>query len=79
VNQEQSSNTPSVGDIIIRVDGHPLRSIDDLINYIDTQKSVGDSVMLAVNRHNQIMNVNVVLGTRPASLGNATEQQTIVP
>lgn len=79
VSQDQSSNTSSVGDIIIRADGHPLRSIDDLINYIDTHKSVGDNVMLAVNRHGQIMNVNVVLGTRPASLGNATEQQSILP
>jgi S1-C subfamily serine protease len=79
VSQDQSSNTPSLGDIIIRADGHPLRSIDDLINYIDTQKSVGDSVMLALNRHGQIMNVNVVLGTRPASLGNSTQEQSIVP
>jgi S1-C subfamily serine protease len=79
MSQDQSSSTQHVGDIIIRADGHPLRSIDDLINYIDTQKSVGDNVMLALNRHGQIMNINVVLGTRPASLGNATEQQSILP
>jgi S1-C subfamily serine protease len=79
VSQDQSSNTQHVGDIIIRADGHPLRSIDDLINYIDTKKSVGDNVMLAVNRHGQIMNINVVLGTRPASLGNTTQEQSILP
>ena len=79
VSQDQSSNTQKVGDIIIRADGHPLRSIDDLINYIDTKKSVGDNVMLAVNRHGQIMNINLVLGTRPASLGNSTQEQSILP
>jgi S1-C subfamily serine protease len=79
VSQDQSSNTQNVGDIIIRADGHPLRSIDDLINYIDTKKSVGDNVMLAVNRHGQIMNINLVLGTRPASLGNSTQEQSILP
>jgi S1-C subfamily serine protease len=79
VSQDQSSNTQNVGDIIIRADGHPLRSIDDLINYIDTKKSVGDNVMLAVNRHGQITNINLVLGTRPASLGNATQEQSILP
>jgi S1-C subfamily serine protease len=79
VSQEQPSSTPHIGDIIIRVDGHSLKSIDDLINYIDVQKSVGDNAMLAVNRHGQIMNMNLVLGTRPASLGNATQEQSIVP
>jgi len=79
VTQDQSSNTQNVGDIIIRADGYPLRSIDDLINYIDTKKSVGDNVMLSVNRHGQIMNINLVLGTRPASLGNSTQEQSILP
>jgi S1-C subfamily serine protease len=79
VSQDQVSNTQQVGDIIIRADGHPLRSIDDLINYIDTQKSVGDNVNLAVNRHGQIMNMNLVLGARPASQGNATQEQSIIP
>ena len=79
VSQDQSSNTQNVGDIIIRADGHPLRSIDDLINYIDTKKSVGDNEVLAVNRHGQIMNINLVLGTRPASMGNATQEQSILP
>lgn len=79
VTQDQSSNAQNVGDIIIRADGHPLRSIDDLINYIDVHKSVGENVMLAVNRHGQVMSMNVILGTRPASLGNATQEQSIVP
>jgi len=76
--QNSSSNTEKVRDIIIGIDGHHLRSIDDLISYIDLHKSIGDNVVLNVNRHGQIMNMNVTLATRPASLGNST-QQFIVP
>ena len=68
-----------VGDIITGIDGHPLMSIDDLINYIDVHKSVGDNVMLTVNRHDQIMNLNLVLQARPPSIYNATQEQSILP
>ncbi|MGB6675039.1 MAG: trypsin-like peptidase domain-containing protein, partial [Candidatus Nitrosopolaris sp.] len=46
VTQSDSSTTQHIGDIITGVDGHPLRSIDDLINYIDLHKSIGDNVGL---------------------------------
>src|SRR5205807_4920861 len=79
VSQNDFSNTQSVGDVITGVDGHPLRSIDALINYIDSHKSIGDNVVLTVNRHGQIMNLNLVLQARPLSLGNATSQESILP
>jgi S1-C subfamily serine protease len=71
------SNAQNLGDIITAIDGHPLKSIDDLINYIDLHKSIGDHVALTINRHGQVMNLNMVLETRPASVQNAT--QTILP
>ena len=40
------ANTQKVGDIITGIDGHHLRSIDDLISYIDSHKSIGDKVVL---------------------------------
>ncbi len=79
VTQNDSSTTQHIGDIITGVDGHPLRSIDDLINYIDLHKSIGDNVVLTVNRHGQIMNLNLVLQARPPSLGNPTPQESILP
>jgi S1-C subfamily serine protease len=79
VTQNDISNTPQLGDIITGIDGHPLRSIDDLISYIDVHKSVGDNVMLTVNRHDQIMNLNLVLQARPPSIYNATQEQSILP
>ncbi|MGC2680657.1 MAG: trypsin-like peptidase domain-containing protein [Candidatus Nitrosopolaris sp.] len=79
VTQNNFSNAQNLGDIITGIDGHHVKSIDDLINYIDLHKSIGDNVALTVNRHGQIMNLNMVLETRPASLQNATQQQTILP
>jgi S1-C subfamily serine protease len=43
VSQNDFSNTQKVGDIITGINGHPLKSIDDLINYIDLHKSIGDN------------------------------------
>jgi S1-C subfamily serine protease len=77
--QNHVSNTQQVSDIITGIDGHPVRNIDDLINYIDSHKSIGDNVVLTVNRHGQILNLNLVLQTRPPSLGNATPQESILP
>lgn len=73
-----TQNTQQIGDIITGIDGHPLRSMDDLINYVDLHKSVGDNVMLTVNRHDQIMNLNLVLQAR-RSIYNVTQEQSILP
>ena len=63
-----NSNT-RIGDIIIAIDGpnHPVKRIDDIINYIETHKSVGDSVKLTVNRQGKIIDLNAVLQARPSS------------
>jgi S1-C subfamily serine protease len=77
--QNDFSNAQNLDDIITAIDGHRVKSIDDLINYIDLHKSIGENVALTINRHGQIMNLNMVLETRPASVQNATQQQTILP
>ena len=63
-----NSNT-RIGDIIIAIDGpnHPVKRIDDIINYIETHKSVGDSVKLTVNRQGKIIDLNAILQPRPSS------------
>jgi S1-C subfamily serine protease len=68
-----------IGDIITGVDGHPVRTIDDLINYIDLHKTVGDNVVLTISRQGQITNLNLVLGARPQSLANPQTQEPIIP
>jgi S1-C subfamily serine protease len=75
-----TQNAQTVGDIIRAIDGHPLKNIDDLINYIDLHKSIGDNVVVTVNRHGQILNLNLALQTRPPpSIQNPVSQETIIP
>jgi S1-C subfamily serine protease len=57
--------TPQPGDIITAVDGHPVRQIDDIINYIESQKSVGDNIKLTVNRDGKTMDLIATLQDRP--------------
>ena len=78
ITQNNSSNTQKIGDIITGIDGRHLRSIDDLITYIDLHKSIGDNVGLTVNRHGLMMNLNLVLQARP-SAHNATSLESILP
>lgn len=64
----QDVNSKPTGDIIVAVDGHKVKRIDDIINYMETQKSVGQTVKLTVNRNGQIMDLTATLQPRPSSL-----------
>lgn len=55
------------GDVIIAVDDQQIRDIDDLIIYLADHKSVGDSVVLHVNRNNDTIDLTATLQERPAS------------
>ncbi|MFY9300599.1 MAG: trypsin-like peptidase domain-containing protein [Candidatus Nitrosotenuis sp.] len=55
------------GDVIIALDGHEIRDIDDLIIYLSDNKSVGDDIMLKVNRNNEIIEIRAVLEPRPSN------------
>jgi S1-C subfamily serine protease len=67
MSQDVNSN-PHIGDIIVAVDGHKVKRIDDIINYMETQKSVGQAVKLTVYRNGQIMDLTAILEARPASV-----------
>ena len=54
-----------IGDIITAVDGHPISQIDDIINYIESHKNVGDTIKLTVNRDGKIMDLTATLQARP--------------
>jgi len=62
-----NSNT-QIGDIITAIDGQAVRQIDDIINYIEVKKSVGDTVKLTVNRGGKTIDLDVVLQPRPNTL-----------
>lgn len=53
------------GDVIVSIDGKVVRKLDDILAYLQSQKSVGDSLKLTVLRNGQEQDINVVLGARP--------------
>lgn len=55
------------GDIITAIDGHAVKRIEDIIFYIEEHKSVGDKVVLTVNRGNEVIELDTILQTRPTS------------
>jgi S1-C subfamily serine protease len=74
--QDMSGSNTHIGDIITAVDGHPTKQIDDIINYIESHKNVGDNVKLTINRDGKVMNLTATLQARPnASLQTQQQQQ----
>jgi len=55
----------SGGDLIIAVDGRPVKVFGDLMSYIITNKSPGDSIIIRVMRDNQEKEFALTLGKRP--------------
>lgn len=54
-----------VGDIIIALNGQPIRNNDDLASYLEEHTMPGDRLVLTVIRGDSATDVTVVLGTRP--------------
>ena len=53
------------GDIITAIDGQPVHTFDELMSYLTTNKSPGDTVVLTVLRDGQSVDVTVTLDERP--------------
>lgn len=58
-------NIQAGGDVIIAIDGQPVDTFDDLLSYLTTNKSPGDTVVLTVLRAGQSLDIPVTLGSRP--------------
>ncbi|MBS7631957.1 PDZ domain-containing protein, partial [Candidatus Bathyarchaeota archaeon] len=53
------------GDVLLEVDGIPIRKIDDILVYIEFNKKVGEDVVFKVWREGDVFDVTVRLGERP--------------
>jgi S1-C subfamily serine protease len=71
IGRVENGNIPA-GDIITAVDGHQVKRMEDIISYIEEQKSVGDKVAITVNRGGQSLDLTATLQARPL----ATSQQS---
>ena len=63
----QNDNTPA-GDIITAIDGHQVKRMEDIIAYIEEQKSVGDNVVITVIRGGQSQDLTATLQTTPLAM-----------
>jgi S1-C subfamily serine protease len=59
----------AVGDIIIALDGQPIKGIEDVIIYLDERKSVGENIVITVNRNGQTIDLDAILEPRPVNTG----------
>lgn len=58
-------NLNAGGDLIVAVDGRPIRSFDELLSYLIENKSPGDTIVFTVMRGDQKTDIPVTLGKRP--------------
>ena len=56
---------PVGGDVIVAVDDQPLTDLENLTLYLETEKTVGDTVTLTVRRGSDELTVPVTLGEQP--------------
>jgi S1-C subfamily serine protease len=61
------SQIPLGGDVIEEIDNKTIRKIDDILIYLETEKSIGDNVNISVFREGQIQKINLILIARPSS------------
>ena len=54
------------GDVIIAIDNNTIRKIDDILAYVEIEKSVGDDLKLTILREGQMMEVIATLSARPS-------------
>jgi S1-C subfamily serine protease len=61
---QQSGLAPG-GDLIVAIDGHPVRAFSDLLSYLINETSPGDQVTLSVLRAGEPLDLTVTLDARP--------------
>ena len=64
------------GDVIIAIDGQPLREMDDLIAYLASSTEVGQKVTLTILRNGKENTLSVTLAARPAPEETASTTAT---
>jgi len=61
----QATEVQAGGDLIIAIDDQPVLRFDDLISYLYTKKSPGDTVVITVLRGTEKVDLSLKLSTRP--------------
>ena len=62
------------GDVIVGVDGQPIKRFEDLVSYLFSNTSVGQTIQLEILRDGKTQTVEVALAARPANAEQAATQ-----
>lgn len=65
---DKSTSIPGLlagGDLIVAIDGHETRTFDEMLAYLITHKSPGDTVVMTVLRGEEKVDVTITLDKRP--------------
>jgi S1-C subfamily serine protease len=71
----QSTTLKHMGDIIIAIDGRPVKRFEDIINYLESTKSVGNTIIVKLLRNGTVKNVDIQLTANPLPV-NVEEENT---
>lgn len=74
--QDDNGGITNIGDVITAIDNHPVRQIDDIINYIEQHKKIGDGVKLTVERDGTTTDLSVLLEQRPTTQTASVSQDS---
>jgi S1-C subfamily serine protease len=66
------------GDVIIAIEGNPVQEMDDLISYLSSNTTVGQTIKLTILRNGEEISLDVTLQPRPES-SNLSDNQFQTP
>lgn len=58
---------PLGGDVVLEIDGNEIRTLDDILVYLQREKAVGDTMQVTVMRDGQLQTIEILLEARPSS------------
>lgn len=76
---DDQDGMPHGGDIIVSVDRHPVKSVYDILSYLDDNKSVGDTMILGIDRDGKMIDVTMTLQARPPPVSPTPPTPTSSP
>jgi S1-C subfamily serine protease len=55
------------GDVILKIDNQTVRKLDDILTYLEREKTVNGSVRLTLLRDGKLQTIDVALAARPVT------------
>jgi S1-C subfamily serine protease len=63
----EGQTVPLGGDIVLELDGNPIRKLDDILVYLQREKTVGDTMVMTILRDGSVTHIELLLEARPGA------------